>query len=204
VPFDRHNPAFAAGRWAAEAVAGECLPHLRLVDLSTSAEEFGRLDSEQIAASVVKRVEALLEIDGVLSIEQSRQPWSPFRRVWDAAHRLLGPNAGRLRLCYDPCNLLLPDRTVLGDEINPNQITASLTAEAMSMVHLKQRRAGRICTDVRDGEIDWQRQIAILRQIGFDGPALFEVAPHQQVWELLQESIDFLRQQGLDLADADR
>jgi len=202
-PFDRHDSVFVTGCRAAEALAGESDPHLRLVDLSTSAEEIDRSDAEQIGASVVNLVEALMEIDGVLSIEQSRQAWDPFRRVWDTARSLLGTNADRLRLCYDPCNLLLSDRMISGHEIDPNQVTASLSAEAISMVHLKQRRGGQVCTDVRVGEIDWPQQIAIFRQIGFDGPALFEVAPHQSVWESLQESIDSLRQQGLDLSNSE-
>ena len=203
VPFDQSDPLFVAGCRAADALAGESFPHLRLVDLSTSGEQLDRSDIGRIAASVVKLVEAVTELGGVLSIEQSRQSWRSFHSVWDTARGLSGANADRLRLCYDPCNLLIADRTTPEIDIDPDQVTASLTAECVSMLHLKQRRAGDICPDIRDGAIDWREQAAILRRIGFDGPALFEVAPHGRVWKLLDDSINYLRQQGLNIAGPD-
>ena len=55
--------------------------------------------------------------------------------------------------------------------------------------------AGTLLPGVCDGELDWAAQLAELQAIGYDGPALFEVAPHERIWENLEESRAYL--QGL-------
>ena len=186
------HPVFTAGKWAADAVAGECPPHLRLVDLMTSGEDFERAGNKAAADQVVELTRSLVEIDGVLSIEHSRQPWKPFRETFSLAREQLGPDADRLKLCYDPCNLLAP-----GDKVDPSEVTASLDVNELSMVHFKQRRDGKPFPAVADGDIDWPEHIRILNDKHYSGPGLFEIEPHRNIWEYLEGSREYLRKCGI-------
>jgi sugar phosphate isomerase/epimerase len=188
------DSVFTAGKWAADAVAGECPPHLRLVDLTTSGEEFEGSDLEAVVGSIVELTRSLIEIDGVLSVEHSRQPWKPFRETFSLAREQLGPDADRLRLCYDPCNLLAP-----GDKVNPTEVTAALDVNELSMVHFKQRRNGKPYPAVADGDIDWPEQIRILNEKHYTGPGLLEIEPHRNIWEYLEGSREYLRRCGVQV-----
>jgi hypothetical protein len=185
------NTVFVVSSWAAQAVAGETPPHLRLVDLTTvgDAEDWANRDS--IAERLAELTRTLIEIDGVLSVEHSRQPWEFFRTVFNSARERLGTDADRLRLCYDPCNLLVP-----GDDVDPNEVTGSLAAVELSMVHFKQRCDGRTDTRVGDGDIDWKTQAELLAQMNYAGPGLFEVTSSEALWDDLEESIARLMSDG--------
>ena len=191
--FSINDEVFNAGKWAAHAVAGEYAPHLRLVDLSTNSIA----DSPQtVGCQIAQLTRAMIELDGILSVEHSLQPWTEFRAAFDAARGELGPDDDRLRLCYDPCNLLFP-----GDGVDPAEITASLKPAELSMVHAKQRSGGPLTT-VADGDIDWKAQAAALKQIGYGGPILFEIEPHADIWSHLELSRRYLQDQGFDAAPA--
>ncbi len=186
---------FQAARLAAFAVSGEFPPHLRLVDLTTVGERLDGLPAEAAGESVARLTRSMAEFDGVLSIENSLQPWAWFRRVFDSARDELGNDADRLKLCFDPCNLLMP-----GDGVEPLEVTDSLSATDLSMVHFKQRREGKIYPAVSDGDIDWAGQLSCLNQKHYQGAALFEVEPHKRIWEYLKGSVEYLRRAGLDVA----
>jgi sugar phosphate isomerase/epimerase len=193
VGFLADDEVFTAGKWAAHAVAGEYAPHLRLVDLSTKLIA----DSPQTVGNQIARLtRAMIELDGILSVEHSLQPWSEFRAAFDAARSELGPDGDRLRLCYDPCNLLFP-----GDGVDPAVITASLKPAELSMVHAKQRSGGPLTT-VANGDIDWKAQAAALKQMGYGGPILFEIDSHAAIWSNLESSRRYLQEQGFDAAPA--
>jgi len=192
VPFMNPEPASddpvrRAGKWAAQAVSGEFPPHLRLVDLMTTGRQLQDAAPAAIGNTIARLVRSLVEIGGFLSVENSLQPWQPFREAWNCARRQLGSDAARLRLCFDPCNLLLPD-----DGTDPAGVTASLSADELSMVHFKQRRDGRFLPTVSDGDVDWRAQLAILKQHRYTGPGLFEIEPHKNIWDHLDESRDYL------------
>jgi sugar phosphate isomerase/epimerase len=135
----------------------------------------------------------MIALDGLLSIEQSRQSWPDFRAVFDVARDELGPDAERLRLCYDPCNLLTP-----ADGVDTAEVTRSLNPDEISMVHAKQR-SGRPLPSVADGDIDWSAQAAALRQIGYAGPLLFEIEPDTDIWNNFAISRNYLRDCGFDI-----
>ena len=83
------DPLFQAGLWAADAVKGCFPPHLRLVDLTTDLFEA----NPSVAAppeTLVSLTEALESIDGLLSIENARQPWRSFSAAFFEARRRLG------------------------------------------------------------------------------------------------------------------
>ncbi len=183
---------FRAGLWAADSVAGEYPPHLRLVDLTTAVSPQNLPAVEAAAAQLVQLTRELVALDGVLSVENARQPWPWFCKVLDAARDQLGLDRSRLKLCYDPVNLYLTNET-----IDPLEATKSLATDEISMVHFKQRVDGRIATAVCDGDVNWDKQLAALHDAGYAGPFLFEVASHKKLWEYLAGSREYLRRRGL-------
>jgi sugar phosphate isomerase/epimerase len=180
---DPRGAMFSAGKWAADAVAGERPPHLRLVDLTTRDAVLEQGDAASIAGRLEHLVAAMAEIDGVLSVENGPQRWELFREVFEAARDESGPDAHRLMLCYDPCNLLMN-----ADRRDPAAVTASLSAADVSMLHVKQRKDGVVLPELRAGDLNWAAQVAALREIGYAGPALFEIAPSTAIWEALDAS----------------
>lgn len=185
--FAATDPMFEAGRMAAVAVAGSAPPHLRLVDLHTADETFCSANVGSIARGIQSLAEAMRDVDGFLSIEHSLQSWKPFYATFHAARELLGMDRQRLRLCFDPCNLLMsPDNPNLGD------VTRSLSADELSMVHIKQRDAQHVLEDVRDGLVDWSEQFEALKQIGFREPFLFEVTSSPNLWECIERSLEYM------------
>jgi len=187
------TPVFAAAVQAAQAVAGEHRPHLRLVDLTTSAEQLAAGRMDEISRNVVQLAELMIERDGWLSIEHSLQPWRPFLGVFRNARGMLGERADSLRLCYDPVNLLFGDT-----DLDPGAVTRSLAAEEMSMVHFKQRRDGHVLPRMDDGDIDWREQITFLTSIGYRGPHLFEIRSTDDVWAELATSVEYMRGCGFN------
>ena len=183
---------FAAGKWAAAAVAGETPPHLRLVDLATSNADWASIDVreavEDAAARIAGLTKVMIGIDGVLSLEHARQSWRLFRFVFDAARKHLGRDANRLKICFDPCNLLFAD-----DDTAPVTVTASLAPDEISMVHFKQRADGEIRPTLDSGDVDWNGVCAALIKIGYSGAGLFEIPPTENIWENLETSRDFLK-----------
>jgi len=178
---------FVAGVDAAEAVAGRHAVHLRLVDLTTTAEQAAANVVADVSARLAALAESLARKGGVLSIENSRQPWHWTLSVLRAAKRILGTHSRHLRLCYDPCNLLMaPDVT------NCGAATRSLAADELSSVHAKQQHAGQVLPKVADGDIDWAEQSRALAAMDYQGAILFEVAPDKAIWENLEVSRSYL------------
>ena len=63
----------------------------------------------------------------------------------------------RLRFCFDPCNLLLTEQA---EDIA--DIVESVSLDDVSMIHVKQRRDGRVQPDVGDGDLNWSRLLESL------------------------------------------
>ena len=188
------DPLFVAACAAACAVTGAAGPHLRLVDLHTTAEEFATTSTSQVATNLVRLAGFLNERGGRLSVEHSLQPWGPFLDVFAAARALLGPAADCLQLCFDPCNLLFPD-----DHIDPLAVTGSLDPQSVSMIHFKQRQGGQVLDRMAAGELDWRALSDCIVRQGFDCPGLFEIAPGPRVWSALESSRNYLQRSGLPL-----
>ena len=185
---------FAAACEASIALAGPGQPHLRLVDLHTNAEQFGHNTTREMAATVARLARALERRGGLLSVEHSLQPWRSFADVLEAAWELLGSDNDCLQLCFDPCNLLFP-----GDEIDPLAVTAALQPHTVSMIHFKQLRQGQVLERVMDGEVDWRALTRCIDARGFGCPGLFEIAPHEGIWNSLATSRTYLDDLGLSL-----
>lgn len=184
----RSDALFAAGRAAAMAVANGHPPHLRLVDLRTQPEQCSESLVGGAACRLVELTESMIEVEGLLSIEHARQPWPWFDSVMIAARQRLGERSSRLRLCFDPCNLLLTERS---EDIAG--IVESVEPKDVSMIHVKQRKDGQIQPTVSNGDLDWPRLLDVLRRRGHTAPVLFEVAPHEDVWRNLEAAAAQLR-----------
>lgn len=184
------DPLLRTGLKAADAVSGGFRPHLRLVDTFTASPPDASAD--QLAQALVPWADYLTDRGGWLSLEHARQPWQLFRGVFDRLRDLLGPNGNHVRLCYDPVNLLFAS-----DRPRPEQVTESLHAADLSMVHLKQAVGSEILSQVTDGAIDWSMQLGLLRTAGFQGPFLFEIAPDRNIWSNLDASWQYLAGLGL-------
>lgn len=190
----REAPVFAAAAEAARSVSGNHQPHLRLVDLATAPGDFAAAECEPIASQVSRLLDSTNDGDGQLSIEHSLQSWPPFLDVFRTARRVRNDGAHRLRLCYDPVNLFFGDA-----DPDPGQVTRSLKADEISMVHFKQRRDGEVLPRMDDGDVDWRDQAQAFDSIGYRGPFLFEIRSTANVWQELQASIDYLRNCGFTL-----
>lgn len=185
------DPMYELGRLSAIAIAGDAPPHLRLVDLHTRDEQLKR--GNRTATVLRELTESMQQVDGFLSVEHSIQSWGPFRMAFDTARESLKGNRDRLRLCYDPCNLLMSP-----DDPDPVEVTRALVPSELSMVHIKQRSAGRILEDVRDGGLNWAAQLDALREIGFREPFLYEVAASEDLWTCLDHSREYLQAFGFE------
>ena len=184
------GPLFQAGLSAALGVCGRFTPHLRMVDLTTHIDELCGAECDAAATAVAALSDSAAEAGVMLSLENSIQPWNQFRGVF--RHGLSRcRNSSGFRLCYDPANLLLQP-----DPVSPAEVTRSLVAHELSMVHFKQRAKGRFLPSVRDGDIDWRQQLDALAQIEFSGPALFEIESSADVWQSLEDSRRYLQAQG--------
>ena len=184
------NPAgsvFQAGLSAALGVSGQFTPRLRLVDLATHIAESDMPDIDAAASALAALADVATESGVELSVENSIQPWNRFRRI---VNRGLSQcrKERRFRLCYDPANLLLQP-----DLLSPGEVTRSLNVHELSMVHFKQRLQGKFLDSVCDGDIDWSEQLGALAQIGFCGPALFEIESSSNVWQRLEASRRYLQ-----------
>jgi len=190
--WDISNSMFTAGLESAQAVAGSCTPHLRLVDLATGDDV---LSAEQPA--IVARLQRIADqaqaADCLLSLEHARQSWGQFQRILDIANQSRDP-MHHIGLCFDPCNLLMAS-----DRPDPLQVTQGLVSERLTMVHFKQSRAGRVLEDLGPGDLHWDQLAGVLLPRGDCGPGLFEIAPSAGIWDALDRSIEYAVGVGLPL-----
>lgn len=202
-PLER-APLFLAARSAAVSLARGSAPHLRLVDLDTRpppsapaiSHDAGPQESQTCAASaaaqsLARLAESLHELGGHVSIEHAAQPWDWFAQAFADARRLLGADSNCLRLCFDPCNLLLTEPLARVAEIVERQ-----PPREVSLIHVKQRRAGMIQSDVGPGDLAWPELLRSLRDAGHSAPVLFEVAPSRNVWNRLDAAARSVRAAG--------
>ena len=184
-PHDRY---FAAAAAVARAVANGRPPHVRLVDLSTSPEQAAAWGAAASGRTIARLTAALAAEGGVLSVENSRQPWPLLAAAIDAARTELGSGGDRLRVCFDPCNF-----AATGDPTDPADVYAALTPEQVGMLHFKQRRAGRLDVTVGEGAVDWPRLVPLIVARRLFRQGLFEMASDLRLWEHLEHSNAYLR-----------
>ena len=179
---------FAAAAAVARAVANGRRPHVRLVDLRTTAQQLSEWGTAA-AGRTIATLATALRIDGaVLSVENSRQPWPLLAAAIDAARAELGADGESLRVCFDPCNF-----AAMGDPTDPAAVYAALTPQQVGMLHFKQRRAGRLDVTVGEGEVDWPRLVPLIVARRLFRQGLFEMAGDLRLWEHLEHGNSYLR-----------
>ncbi|MDE0449863.1 MAG: TIM barrel protein [Spirochaetaceae bacterium] len=182
------DPSFAAAAALARAVANGRRPHVRLVDLSTLPEQAAGWGAAASGIAIARLTRALAADGGILSVENSRQPWPLLAAAIDAARAELGAAGRRLRVCFDPCNF-----AATGDPTDPAAVYAALTPEQVGMLHFKQRRAGKLDVTVAEGEVDWPRLVPLIVARRLFRQGLFEMASDLHLWEHLEHGSSYLR-----------
>ena len=179
---------FEAAASVARAVARERQPHVRLVDLSTTAEQLTDSGPDAAGQTIARLAAALGEDDALLSVENAWQPWTLLEAAITAARTELGTAAGRLRICFDPCNF-----ASIQEPTDAAAVLASLSPEQVGMLHFKQRRDGSLAPLVDAGDVDWPRLIPVIVARRLFGQALFEMAGHERLWHNLERSSAYLQ-----------
>lgn len=169
---------------AARAIGSGRPIHLRIVDTQTRLPKFD-LQTIHAASNLIARLTTkLADAGGTLSIEHSYQNWSDFLSMMQFAKDQLASHSSKLLCCFDPCNLLLMESV---DSVTA--IVESIPSDFVAMIHLKQRREGRILPDLGEGDLDWPQLIRLLDHSNCQCPWMFEVAPDGEVWTHLRRSI---------------
>ncbi len=182
-PLD-DDARFVGAMSASMALARDGRPHLRLVDTETRIPKLNDDQVAQAGAALAAMTRLLVIVDGFLSIEHAYQSWSDFWSTFQQARRELDHAAARLRCCFDPCNLLLTESLTTVPEV-----VQLIRPGDVSMIHLKQRAGGQIQPEVAAGDLDWALLMRMLLGQDHQGPWLFEVAPHSDIWGNLDRSI---------------
>ena len=197
------EPYFAAAVALAREVANGRRPHVRLVDLRTLPEQAADWGAAASGSAIARLTRALAAAGGILSVENSRQPWPLLAAAIDAARAELQTAGRRLRICFDPCNF-----AATGDSTDPAAVYEALTPEQVGMLHFKQRRAGRLDVTVGEGEVDWPRLVPLIVARRLFRQGLFEMAGDLHLWEHLEHGSSYLRrlwqQTGTDEPWGDR
>lgn len=188
-PGPREKELFARGVESALALARGRSPMLRLVDLANSGQDTAETaqHADRFAESWGRLAQPLAQAGGALAIENASQPWRLLVDAVRSTRRALGEHASAMRICFDACNLFKA-----ADRPEPAESLRSLAVEELSMVHIKQTLRGQPLTAVGEGDVDWRAQGQALESLGYDGPALFEIESHREVWRNLAQSREFL------------
>jgi sugar phosphate isomerase/epimerase len=179
---DYQQEALVLGQEAALATAGRFVPHLRIVDVTTT----GTLQE------IAPNVDSLIDLAGTcrqkgirLSLEHARQPWRLFYdtvcQVREALDESLHP-----AICFDPANFSLADEQELSAGL-----LGSLELSEISMVHIKQFRDGRFLERLEAGAVDWRQHRALLQERGYEGPLHLEITASEEIWQCLEESLQY-------------
>ena len=173
---------------AAVAVSPDA-PHLRMVDPA----RFDSLwetpaDIPDTAMSIAVLVQEAAAQDVTLSMENSGQPIRSLAMLVQAVRDALPDGEGMiLGLCPDPTNQLRIDA---GSD--PVGEVEALPVDMIKTIHFKQTRGGEAIPTVDTGDVDCLRQLSALRDKGYEGAAIMEIPPHEDVFENLSASFAYL------------
>jgi sugar phosphate isomerase/epimerase len=185
---DAQGEQFQAALAAARAV-GRDNPHLRIVDPSSFDRTWERPeDLPEEALGLVDLAREAARQGVILSMENSGQPIHSMALLVHEARKQLSPREGSyLGLCPDPTNQMrrFPDTDPLAD-------LEALPLDMLKIVHFKQARDGRAYPAVDTGDLDCLQMLNLLERKGYQGPAIMEIPPHEQVFDNLSASFAFL------------
>ena len=185
---DPQGEQFQAALQAAKLV-GRDAPHLRVVDPNAAGDVWQSADDfADAAASVTELVREAARQGVTFSMENSGQPISSMALLVEEVRSRLSPSEGiYLGLCPDPTNQLrrFPDSDPLAD-------LEALPLDMVKIVHFKQARDGRPHPTVDTGDMDCAGVLRVLEEKGYQGAAIMEIPPDQQVLDNLAASFAYL------------
>ena len=174
---------------AAIAVSPDA-PHLRMVDpVRFDALWESPDDIPQTAMSIAALVQSAAERGVTLSMENSGQPIRSLAMLVQAVRDALPAEQGvMLGLCPDPTNQLRIDA-----HSDPVGEIEALPVDMIKIAHFKQTRDGEAIPTVDSGDVDCHRMLQALQDKGYTGAAIMEIPPHDDVFDNLTASFDYLR-----------
>ena len=185
---DPGSPRFQASLEAARVV-GPLAPSLRVVD--TAGFDAPWEKSEDVSSTALGVAELARESAryGVrLFMENAGQPIRSMALVVQEARKLLSSDeAPYLGLCVDPINSMRAD-----PGSDPIAEIEALPLDYIFMVHFKQMRNGQPHPTVHDGDLDYPRLLRGLGSVGYEGLAILEIPPDEQVFDNFKESVGYL------------
>jgi sugar phosphate isomerase/epimerase len=188
VEIDPSGDLFQACLAAAKLLSNDS-PHLRTVDPNASVIPWeSEEDIPETAFGLVELTREAAKQGIILSMENSGQPIRSMHMLVNAIRDRLTEEEGMyLGLCPDPTNQLRrhPDSHPLSD-------LDALPLDMIKIVHFKQARGGEAYHSVATGDLDCTKMLQILQQKQYDGPAIMEIPPHENVFDNLAESFTFL------------
>ena len=187
---DPAGEQFQAALDAAKLV-GRDTPHLRVVDPNPNEGTWqNSADVSEAATSVAALAEEAARQGVIFSMENSGQPIRSMALLVEEVRSRLSPQEGSyLGLCPDPTNQLrrFP-------ETDPLAELDALPLDMLKIVHFKQARDGKPHPTVDTGDLDCAQMLKVLEDKGYQGPAIMEIPPDQQVLDNLAASFAFLEQ----------
>ena len=186
---DPHSEAWQSALDGARTVGGDS-PQLRIVDPSAFGAAWETpADIPDAAWGLAGLATEAARQGVILSMENSGQPISSMAMLVEAVReRIPEEFRGFLGLCPDPTNQLrrFPDSDPLRD-------LEALPLDMLKIVHFKQMQQGEAWPTVDDGDLDCREMRDILATKGYDGPAIMEIPPHNDVFANLESSFAYLR-----------
>ena len=185
---DPQGEPFQAALEGAKLV-GRDTPHLRIVDPSgfdQAWESAGDIPAEALAVADLAREAARQGV--ILSMENSGQPIRSMALLVQQARAALSDEEGLfLGLCPDATNQLrrYPDSDPLAE-------LDAVGLDMIKIIHFKQARDGAAHPTVDTGDLDCLRMQEILEAKGYQGAAIMEIPPDQNVFDNLAASYAFL------------
>lgn len=186
---DAKGEQFQAALEAAKVVNPQN-PHLRMVDPARFEQAWETPDD--VPAEAMSLVEMTREAarQGVtFSIENSGLPIRSMALLVKEVRSKLSDEEGlRLGICTDATNQLrgYPDSDPVGE-------IEALPLDMIKIVHFKQARNGEAIPTVDTGDVDCARMQKMLNDKGYEGVAIMEIPPHDQVFDNLSASFSFLQ-----------
>ena len=187
--IDPKGGLFQAALEGAKLVGGE-QPHLRTVDPSPfDASWETPADIPETAMGLVELTREAAAQGVILSMENSAQPIGSMALLVGEIRARLSPEEGSyLGLCPDLTNQLrrFPDSDPIAD-------LDALPLDMIKIVHFKQAREGKAHPTVDTGDLDCLAMQRVLEQKGYQGQAIMEIPPHENVFANLSDSFDYLK-----------
>ena len=170
-------------------VVGRSQPHLRLVDPAPSDSVWEASDDiPQEAMGLADLAREAARQGVTISVENSGQPIRSMALLVNQARAALSDSEGAfLGLCPDPTNQL---RRFPGSD--PLAELEALPVDMIKIIHFKQAGGGSPHPAVDDGDLDCRKMMQLLESKGYQGAAIMEIPPHQDVFDNLSASFDYL------------